>query len=310
MKLKLTPSRLPSLIALKTFEAAARYSSFTGAAQELNVTLGAVSRQIGRLEHQLGIPLFTRKGNAVALNETGRQLSADVSQAFALLKSATDRVRPMEVTSLKLTCTMGIGSHWLAHRLPMMQKMTQPLNLIIDASENVRDLATGEADIALRYCPKVSVPPHSRLLLSDGFLPMIAPALLAQCGPVLSVDDLLSMRLIDAPWSGKQGTGIPSWHQWFATFGQLSSPPRQVVSYNSVGQALQEAIDGKGVVLGSRAVATDALNNQQLSPVFGAHYQLPADHEFRVVWPQAMISDTLKYWINLLLLAAGQPPLE
>ncbi len=309
MKLKLNTVRLPSMIALRTFEAAARYASFTEAARELNVTLGAVSRQISRLEDELGVTLFTRKGNAVFLNETGKALSTDVTRAFGILRLAADRARPAPKNLLKLTCTMGIASHWLANRLPALQNQGNLTGLSIDASENIRDLAAGDADIAIRYCPVSAPAENARLLLADAFYPMISPALMQQADPGITIGDLPAFRLIDSPWTGREGGGIPAWPAWFSAFAPDLARPIATLSYNSVGSALQDAIEGKGIVLGSRAVAYDALTKGDLMAVFGADFQLPADHEFRVVWPDHILTDDVKRWINLLLEAAGQTPM-
>ncbi|MEM7296161.1 MAG: LysR family transcriptional regulator, partial [Pseudomonadota bacterium] len=87
-------SRLPSLSALRAFEAAARRLSFKEAAGELSVTPGAVSQQIRALETELGIALFNRAPRAVTLTPAGRALMSDVTEGFMRIRDAVDRVRP------------------------------------------------------------------------------------------------------------------------------------------------------------------------------------------------------------------------
>ena len=193
MKLKLNAQpRLPSLKALHTFEVASRCASFTEAAEELNVTLGAVSRQIRHLENELGVELFHRKGNAVALNETGKRLAIDVTRALTLLQKASDRARPEQQQTLKLTCTLGIASHWLAARLPALRRADPDVSLVLDANESLRDLASGEADIAIRYSPTDNPPPHSHELLADAFAPLASPSFLAAYSAPITAADLAS----------------------------------------------------------------------------------------------------------------------
>ncbi len=310
MKLKLNAQpRQPSLKALHTFEVAARCASFTEAAEELNVTLGAVSRQIRHLENELGVELFHRKGNAVALNDTGKQLAIDVTRALTLLQKASDRVRPEQQQTLKLTCTLGIASHWLAARLPALRRADPDVSLVLDANESLRDLASGEADIAIRYSPTANPPPHSRELLADAFAPLASPAFLAAHPRHITVTDLALSQLIHSPWKDGQKMGVAGWQDWFAAFGEGTPAPRGILTFNSVGHALQEAIEGNGIVLGSLAVAQDALATGKLVRVFGDDRQLPAAYHYRLCWADsAFVSATTRRWVNLLLQAADQPP--
>lgn len=309
MKLKLNAQpRLPSLKALHTFEVAARCASFTEAAEQLNVTLGAVSRQIRQLENELGVELFHRKGNAVALNDTGKRLATDVTRALTLLQKASDRARPAQQQTLKLTCTLGIASHWLAARLPALRHADPDVSLVLDANESLRDLASGEADIAIRYSPTANPPPHSRELLADAFAPLASPAFLA-AHPAFTLADLPQAPLIHSPWKDAQGLGAAGWQDWFAAFGAGAAAPRGILTVNSVGHALQEAMEGNGIVLGSLAVAQDALAAGKLVPVFGEHGQLPCAYQYRLCWADsAFVSTTTRRWVNLLLQAAGKPP--
>ncbi|TKI07673.1 LysR substrate-binding domain-containing protein [Martelella alba] len=308
MKLKLnTVTRLPSLTALRTFEVAARYASFTEAADELHVTLGAVSRQIRFLENELGVALFDRTGNAVSLNAKGRELSKEVSRAFSLINTAVERIRPMPRRTLTLTCTLGIASHWLSSRLPALLAREDNLSLVVDAAEQVRNLNAGEADIAIRYSPQSAPPVHSRLLLDDAFLPLASPAYLSRLAPLKTPADIQALRLIHSPWKNRQGQGIAGWPDWFAAFGVRGASSPGAFTVNSTGYALQDAIDNGGVVLGSLAVCRDAMADGRLSPVFGDHYRLASAYEYRLVWnPEIQVSRAVCHWINLLLEAAGR----
>ena len=83
--------RLPALNALKSFEAAARHESFTRAAEELNVTQGAVSHQVKALEQELGVKLFNRERQRLVITESGRQYLAVVRDAFDRIAIGTER---------------------------------------------------------------------------------------------------------------------------------------------------------------------------------------------------------------------------
>ncbi len=115
--------------------------------------------------------------------------------------------------------------------------------------------------------------------------------------------------MIHSPWKDAQGLGAPGWQDWFAAFGAGAAAPRGILTVNSVGHALQEAMEGNGIVLGSLAVAQDALAAGKLVPVFGEHGQLPCAYQYRLCWADsAFVSTTTRRWVNLLLQAAGKPP--
>ena len=86
-------ARLPSLHAIRAFEAVARHKSFTDAAQDLNVLQPAVSRQIAILEEDLGTALFLRKRPKLALTPAGETLFAAVTGGFEQIASAASSIR-------------------------------------------------------------------------------------------------------------------------------------------------------------------------------------------------------------------------
>ena len=85
--------RIPSLSALRAFDAAARRLHFADAANELGLTPGAVSRQIQQLETNLGVKLFDRDSRTVKLTEMGKTYAADIASALDSLAFASDRIR-------------------------------------------------------------------------------------------------------------------------------------------------------------------------------------------------------------------------
>ena len=115
---------LPPLKALRAFEAASRHSSFSGAARELFVTHGAISRQLQNLEKFLGRRLFERLPRGVRLTVEGREYAARIGPALAEIGSATEaiRVRENEPRILTISTMPGITVGWLVPRLPSFEK--------------------------------------------------------------------------------------------------------------------------------------------------------------------------------------------
>src|SRR5512143_3140636 len=109
--------RLPSLNALRVFEAAARQQSFVRAAEELHVTPAAVSQQIKLLEDYLGVTLF-RRGKTLALNESASAVLPLISEAFDQLERAVMRVRVSDAGGpLVVSAPPTFAARWLIPRL-------------------------------------------------------------------------------------------------------------------------------------------------------------------------------------------------
>jgi len=109
--------RLPSLGALRAFEAAARNLSFTAAANELCVTQAAISHQIRQLEGWLGFALFERRGHSLTLTSKGSAYLPDLTDAFDRMSAATLRLRERTDGPLRVTVLPSFASRWLVPRL-------------------------------------------------------------------------------------------------------------------------------------------------------------------------------------------------
>ena len=145
-----TTRKLPSLNALHAFEAAARLQSVTLAARELNVTHGAVSRQIKALEGELGKPLFMREGRGLALTPAGLQLRDAAGTAFQQMQRAwADLQRTRPASALVLGCPGSILARWVIPRLPRLGQELPDLNLHLVVHEDGFDPRLAGLDAAL-----------------------------------------------------------------------------------------------------------------------------------------------------------------
>src|SRR5215813_10885098 len=111
---------LPSLNALRVFEAAARYMSFTEAARELHITQTAVSHQVKALEGELGVALFRRGPRRVSLTPVGRAWATELGPIFAQLQAAHRKLRGASRRGqgeVALSIIPSFASRWLVPRL-------------------------------------------------------------------------------------------------------------------------------------------------------------------------------------------------
>src|SRR5687768_15839400 len=112
------PRNLPSMTALRCFDAAARSGSFTRAGANLALTQSAVSRQVAKLEQTLGVTLFTRSGPYLQLTEKGRAYADAIAPALASITAASGRFRSeLDAGVINLATLPSFGMRWLAPRL-------------------------------------------------------------------------------------------------------------------------------------------------------------------------------------------------
>jgi LysR family glycine cleavage system transcriptional activator len=142
--------RLPPLLAVRAFEAAGRHSSFTAAAAELNVTQGAISRQVKILEDFLSAELFQREARGVTLTQAGRRyLTMSTSVLDQIANTRVDHIaepgKPLSISVLS-SC----ASLWLLQRLADFNRLHPDIRLYVSTSQEPVDFRRDGVDVALR----------------------------------------------------------------------------------------------------------------------------------------------------------------
>jgi len=119
--------QIPSISALRTFEAAARHMSFTKAAEELHVTQSAVSRQVAQTEEYLGLLLFQRVRKRLVLTQAGEQYAGAVRKALEQMQAATVALRGHKRAGGTLNIATGaaFATRWLIPRLARLMSRTR-----------------------------------------------------------------------------------------------------------------------------------------------------------------------------------------
>ena len=252
--------RLPSLNALKAFEAAARHGSFTVAAGELFVTHAAVSRHIRDLEDWLGTELFIRTGRGVQLTEAGRRYGGKLTPLFDALAEATREAAAVgDVRQLKVSVEPAIASRWLVPRLGRFHDLHPDIELAIDPTNRLVDFRAGEADLGIRYglgnWEDVEAVKLSEVLV----FPVATPKLI-EAAADLKPQDLVDYNLLHeqrkqwwGDWLARAGvTGIEDW--------------RGTLFHNHL--AIEAAEAGQGFALGDQILCTDSLGEDWLRRPF------------------------------------------
>jgi LysR family glycine cleavage system transcriptional activator len=255
--------RLPSLNALRAFEAAARHGSFTQAAEELGVTPGAVTQQIRQFEAWLGFPAFRRLPQGVELTEPARAALPRLTRGFDMLGHAIQELRASAqgrpLTIAALPC---IAQLWLSPRLAGLQAAFPGLQVSVSAMEQPPDPRREPHDLALFYLRPEETPDGAPTLGQDAILPVCAPALARR---IATPDDLATVTLLhDAVWRD-------DWRRWLAFAGAARIDAGRGPSFSLYALALDAALAGSGVLMGRMSLVQPLLESGRLvAPLAGA----------------------------------------
>lgn len=258
---------LPPLRALAAFEAAARHMSFTQAAAELGVTPGAISHQIKTLEDWLGAPLFHRLTRALRLTDAGEAALPFLTDGFDRLAAGAARLQASKHDNvLTISVSPGFGSLWLVPRLDRFRRQHPEIELRIDGTDRLVDIANGEADVAIRYGPGGYTSVESHRLFAMRATPVCSPDLLSH-GPALqSPEDLSNHTLLHVEWKETEG----SWRTWLLAAGAKDVDPFKGLRFTKEDMAVRAALDGEGIALIGDRMAADHLKSGRLVRPFKA----------------------------------------
>lgn len=246
------PRELPSLNAIRAFEAAARLQSFSRAADALSVTQSAVSRQIQKLEAELGQRLFARNGPQLSLTDVGREYYAVVQQGLGVIKRGTERLFRQGATPvLTISATPSVIASWLVGRVADYERRHAGASLHLNSSTAVVDFAVStHVDVAIRFGKGQWANVAADLLVEDVIFPVCRADVARR---LKQPSDLLSEQLLaDAP-------GWDLWADWFAAAKVRHAPPKTARLTDDFNVQLQATMLGHGIALARGLLAADEL---------------------------------------------------
>lgn len=256
---------LPSLNALKAFEACARLQSITLAAKELHVTHGAVSRQVKQLEEQLGLELISKQGRGIKLTDSGLHLYEASHNAFSQLHTACAELRQQHHQApFVLACPGSLLARWLIPRLERLQHDLPDLRLqVITNSGDDTTLQQSDADASLVFLDE-SYPEHmyAYVLDSERIGPVLSPhyqhatALYTAAPAALLRERLLFTR------SRQQ-----AWPQWAQAHQLTTTELVYAQGFEHLYYLLEAAVAGLGVAIApEHLVLSDIANGRLIAP--------------------------------------------
>jgi LysR family transcriptional regulator, glycine cleavage system transcriptional activator len=289
-------ARLPPLNALKCFESAARWQSFSKSAEELHVTQSAVSHQIRQLEQWFGTSLFDRQGRQTVPTAKGQELAKALAEAFDIMTAACKRLSQSDAApSLTIASLPSIATIWLIPRLAQFFHDHPEISVKVVYAFAGQPLNFDDYDIAILWgvgewddCVKTP-------LLDGSTIAVCNPQFLGREGAVTVPQDLLGKTLL-------HDTDRQGWQNWMRAAGLKHAGPSPGPTFQDFNLLRAAALAGQGVALCPRSLIRDDLASGRLVQLFN-EVEIQRDHAYYIIEPadahhqQASAIARFKEWL-------------
>jgi LysR family transcriptional regulator, glycine cleavage system transcriptional activator len=297
--LELEERKPPSLRAMQAFEAFGRLGSVTAAAEELGVSVGAVSQQLHAVEAATDMRLLERRGRNVELTLWGKQFYNDISSGFNLLRIAQENLaRATMDHSITISCLPSLAGKWLGSQLFDWQTKHAHATVRLIGEDKEPHLGDGQVDFRISYGKKIKSFERTLELFTDWAVPACSPKYLAK-HPIKGPADILKLALLGITWSRDQGAS-PSWTEWANSINAPHKKSDGEVSFSLSSAAIDAAINGKGFVLAQISMAADDISAGRLVVPFDARIKL--SESYFLAWDRAALEKPygaeLRAWLT------------
>lgn len=260
---------LVHLNGLRALEAVGRLGSLQAAADELGVSVGAVSQQVIKAEAQLGQPVFQRLPKGMMPVDSARPMLARLSEGFHALSEAVAIGRRHDDALLTISVAPVFAARFLVHRLDRFSSLHPEIRLRIDATTRLADLGVDDIDLGIRVGPGTWPGVDAELLIEQTVFPVCSPALAEK---LKEPKDILKLpAIIDGP-------SMFSWEIWLNEAGLSGAGMATRHVFNDASLCLDATIAGQGVMLAWHTLATYALEQGRLVEPFSIRARTGMGH--------------------------------
>ena len=284
------------------FDAAARHLNFRLAAEELNLTQGAVAQQVRQLESKLGIQLFDRKARGLELTEAGQSYHLPVRRALEIINEATLKLQP-KTTDITFSVTPSFASKWLVPRLSDFSNAHPEIEVHTLAGTDQANFHSDGVDLAVRlfhtlhgtelakfppdgidFDTHPGYSPFDAILHCEQLVPLdlravCSPGYAEEIAPVMQIEDFLELQLIQ-----------DSQNHWDGLFEEAGlRPRRRMIRFSHTTLAMDAAANGQGVALAPQILLDLEIEQGRLVEIW---QDTRSDQGgFYIVYPRNRISD-------------------
>jgi DNA-binding transcriptional LysR family regulator len=266
---------------LRLFDVVARHLSFTAAAGELNLTKGAISYQINRLETELGFKVFDRRARGIALTERGKKLWHASQSAFLGLEREIEALRQETAPHITIGMSTYFASRWLSPRLMTFLADRPDVGLRLQPMVDLIDLQAGHIDMAIRWGDGAWTDMEIELLFACPAIPTAGKAIadrVAELGLEAVLPDLPLLHDRDAS---------TAWTDWHQAAGLPYRSQRDGLVIPDPNVRVQAVIDGQGIALNDTLVAGE-LEAGQLARISTVEL---SDYGYYLAYPAAAMEN-------------------
>ena len=266
---------------MRALEATLRKGTFSAAAEELGVTVAAIGQQLRGLEEYIGIRLFDRLPTGARPTPEAQAVAERLTAGFSQVEEVLSELRAgREGRRLSLSMTYHFFEDWMSPRLPHFYALNNAVEVKIDTSDRLADLAAENIDMAIRFSSGPGPGYEALDLFRNCFFPVCSPDFAAAHGLGPECQDLTGVPLFvqqevttDPEWLG--------WPEWMNGFGIEKSDA--TAAQHTAGRAT--AISGTGLVLVTLTQTFNDLVDGRLIAPLGGWAIRPSSYKYRVVWP-------------------------
>ncbi len=288
---------LPSLNALRAFEAVARHRTFTRAAEELSVSQSAISHQIRNLERSLDVVLLHRTAQNASLTPEGEILFRNLSEAFALMTRAVADVRANAASaSIGVSLRSHFAARWLAPRMASLWDRYPSLDIWFQHSNNAANFSDPQIHLSVEWCHESVAPEHGTLIKPGNLTPACSPGLITAGAPLQVPTDLARHTLLHE-------AAEASWREWLECAGVPDLEPARKVYYEDTNVRHQATLEAQGFSLVCPSLVRDDLAANRLVCPFDIH--LESYGYYLVVPPARRVNATVRKFANWVLAEAA-----
>ncbi len=256
---------------LRALEAVGRLGSLQLAADELGVSVGAVSQQVIKAEAQLDQLIFERTPKGMVVTEAGAPVLAALSEGLSRLSEAVSMAQKTDETTLTISVAPVFAARWLVYRIDRFAEQFPDINLRIDATTKLVNPAASDVDLGIRVGNGQWPGVRAELLLEQEVFPVCAPRIaegLREPRDILEVPAIID------------GKAMFTWEVWMREAGLSGSTLTTRHVFNDASLCLDAAMAGQGVMLAWQTLAGYSLQAGQLVAPFGIRARTGFGHYF------------------------------
>lgn len=294
--------RVSHLNGWRAVEAVLRLGGIAEAAAELGVTQAAVAAQIRGLEERLARRLFRRGPGRLEPTAEALEAGARLGPAFAAIAGVQARLSaPPNDNRVSLTTTQTFAETWLPHHMADLYARVGEIDLRIEASWAVVDLAGSDFDFAIRYMGPPGDGYESRTLFASGVVPVCTAEFAARYGLGEDRRDLEGVPIVHT----HVATTDPDWMDWdgWSERTGIALPARAGATSVAVpGSGTRLARSGMGLVLGGISEVLHAVAEGRIVVPFGRRSVVPGSYRHRLIWLEGRrlgpVQRAVRDWID------------